>query len=77
MILFLFVYGHVTSRFIRRSRAETNLDIDAQKPFPGLEKVRLFFINLSIYSCSSYNYYKYISDIIENKIVINESGWNT
>lgn len=71
MILFLFVYGHVTSRFIQRSRAETNLDIDAQKPFPDLEKVTLFFIiNLSIY----YSYYNYISDIIENKIVINEPG---
>lgn len=71
MILFLFVYGHVMSRFIQRSRAETNLDINAQKPFPGLEKVTLFFIiNLSIY----YSYYNYISDIIENKIVINEPG---
>lgn len=37
---------------------------------------KLFFIiNLSIYSCfAPHSYYKYISDIIENKIAINEIG---
>lgn len=53
MMLFFFVYRHVTSRFIRRSRAETNLDIDAQTPFPQLEKVAYFYcksIGLSIFS---------------------------
>lgn len=65
MILFFFVYGHVTSRFIQRSRAETNLDIDAQKPFPSLEKVELFFVinlSISIRIFVSDSYYKYISD---------------
>lgn len=46
MILFFLVYRHVTSYFIRRSRAQANLDIDVQRPFTDMEKVPYFYRTL-------------------------------